>query len=148
MLAVARYVMATDDWSVLDEPGVAAVLLPYWGVGDWDGPLHAATRARLSGDYEHQYGGRFGGSGAPHFPYPSGFDLAKRLLDVDVWSPDPLMQLTETPMDQGLACDSWDAETGRVVTGAAMASMAGLLVWTAWTRLHGQRRRYEPGGTG
>ena len=132
---------------IRDEAPLGLLTLPYWGLGDWDGPLHVATRAWVSGDYEHQYAGRFGGAGAPHFPYPSGFDLANRLLDADVSSPDPLAQLTGTPMDQGLACESWDAETGRVVTGAAMASMAGLLVWTAWTRLHGQRRWNEPGDT-
>jgi hypothetical protein len=49
-------------------------------------------------------------------------------------------------MDQGLACESWDADTGIVRTGAAMASMAGLLSWAAWEHLTGRRRWDEPPG--
>ena len=48
------------------------------------------------------------------------------------------------PMDQGLACESWDVDTGRVRTGAAMASMAGLLAWTAWEHLSGPARWDRP----
>lgn len=129
---------------VRDEPPLGLLTLPYWGVGEWDGPLHRATRSWLASDYEHHYPGRFGGAGAPHFPYPSGFDLANRLLDLGASSPDPLVQFAATPMDQGLACESWDPEDGRVVTGAAMASMAGLLVWTAWARLNGERHWDDP----
>ena len=47
-------------------------------------------------------------------------------------------------MDEGMACESWDPDTGRVRTGAAMASMAGLLAWTAWARLTGRRRSHQP----
>lgn len=131
---------ADGHTEIRDEPPLGLLILPFWGVEDWDAPLHIATRSWMSADYEHQYPGPFGGAGAPHFPYPSGFDLANRLLDLDSGSPDPLAQLLRTPMDQGLACESWDPTTGRVATGAAMASMAGLLVWTAWSRMHGRTR--------
>lgn len=47
-------------------------------------------------------------------------------------------------MDRGLACESWDPGTGVVRTGAAMASMADLLSWTAWARLTGHRRWDQP----
>jgi hypothetical protein len=50
-------------------------------------------------------------------------------------------------MDQALACESWDVHTGQVRTGAAMASMAGLLAWTAWEHLEGRRRWDGPVGT-
>lgn len=117
-----------------DEPPLGLRTLPFWGLGRWDDPVHVATRRWLD---EQAYPGPYGGAGSPHFPFPSGFDLANRLLDPGCTSPDPLRQLVETPMDAGLACESWDPETGVVTTGAAMASMAGLLVWTAWARLHG-----------
>jgi hypothetical protein len=94
----------------------------------------------------YHYEGRFAGAGAPHFPFPSGFDLANRLLDHDACDGDPLEQLIATPMDRGLACESWDADTGIVRTGAAMASMAGLLSWAAWEHLTGRRRWDEPPG--
>ena len=125
---------------IRDEPPLGLRTLPFWGLAHDNGAVQAATCAWLTDGYRHYYPGPFGGSGAPHFPYPSGFDLANRLLDGDDCTGSALEALARTPMDQGLACESWDPQTGVVRTGAAMASMAGLLVWTAWARLTGQRR--------
>ena len=127
-----------------DEPPLGLRTLPFWGVGADDDPVQAATRAWLSGDNPHHYAGRFAGSGSAHFPHPSGFDLANRLLQHDLADGDPLDQLVAMPMDQGLACESWDVDTGCVRTGAAMASMAGLLAWTAWEHLAGPARWDRP----
>ena len=124
-----------------DEPPLGLRALPFWGLGRWDDPVHVATRRWLDGQ---SYPGPYGGAGSPHFPFPSGFDLANRLLDRGRTSPDPLQQLVDTPMDRGLACESWDADTGVVTTGAAMASMAGLLVWCAWARINGIDRWDRP----
>jgi len=135
-----------------DEPPLGLLTLPFWAVGGWDDPVHEATRRWLREEDPHWYDGPFGGAGAAHFPYPSGFDLANRLLAPGHADRDPLRQLVETPMDQGLACESWDPQSGQVTTGAAMASMAGLLAWTAWARLQDVprwdvplRNRSEPG---
>lgn len=128
-----------------DEPPLSLRTLPFWGLGRWDDPVHAATRRWLDG---HSYPGRYGGAGSPHFPFPSGFDLANRMLDQTTTSPDPLQEFADTPMDQGLACESWDADTGVVATGAAMASMAGLLVWCAEARRRGVDRWDRPAGEG
>jgi hypothetical protein len=129
---------------IRDEPPLGLRTLPFWGLSDESDPVQAATVQWLSREYPHHYPGPFPGAGAPHFPHPSGFDLANRLLDGDDSLGDPLLALTRTPMDQGLACESWDPDTGQVRTGAAMASMAGLLAWTAWARLTGQRRWDQP----
>lgn len=128
------------DTELRDEPPLGLLTLPYWGVGTWRDDIQQSTRRWLETDYEYCYAGPFGGLGAPHFPFPSGFDLANRLLCPEQSGVDPLQRLVDTPMDQGLACESWDPGTGQVATGAAMASMAGLLVWTTWSRLQGQRR--------
>ncbi len=129
---------------VSDEPPLGLRTLPFWGVGTNDDPVQAATRAWLSEDNPHHYQGRFAGSGSAHFPHPSGFDLANRLLDRDLIDGPPLDQLIAVPMDQGLACESWDVDTGQVRTGAAMASMAGFLAWTAWEHLSGPSRWDQP----
>ena len=120
-----------------DEPPLGLGTVPFWGLGRWDDPVHVNTRRWLREEQEYSYLGPYGGAGSPHFPYPSGFDLANRLLDRSTTAPDPLEQLVRTPMDQGLACESWHPETGEVATGAAMASMAGLLVWCAEARGQG-----------
>ena len=125
---------------IRDEPPLGLRGLPFWGLEAEDPAVQDATTAWLVSGYKHHYPGVFPGAGAPHFPFPSGFDLAARLLDGDDSLGNPLAALATTPMDQGLACESWDAETGVVRTGAAMASMGGLLAWTAWARLTGYRR--------
>ncbi|MGA3146163.1 MAG: glycoside hydrolase family 125 protein [Acidimicrobiales bacterium] len=127
-----------------DEPPLGLRTLPFWGVGANDDPVQRATSSWLSEDNPHHYQGTFGGSGSAHFPHPSGFDLASRLLEHDLVDGEPLDQLAAVPMDQGLACESWDVDTGRVRTGAAMASMAGLLAWTAWEHLSGPARWDRP----
>ena len=127
-----------------DEPPLGLRTLPYWGLGHRDDPLQTATRRWLDEANPHHYRGRFPGSGAPHFHHPSGFDLANRLLDGDRVDGDPLEQLGALPLDYGLACESWDADSGHVRTGAAMASMAGLLAWTAWEHLSGRSRWDDP----
>ncbi|HUD17715.1 MAG TPA: glycoside hydrolase family 125 protein, partial [Acidimicrobiales bacterium] len=139
---------AEGNTETRDEPPLGLRTLPYWGVGTVDDPVNRATRAWLADHNPHRVAGRFPGAGSPHFPHPSGFDLANRLLVGDAADGDPLDQLVEVPMDEGLACESWDVDTGQVRTGAAMASMAGLLVWTAWEHLAGRRRWDQPPGHG
>ena len=128
-----------------DEPPLGLGAAPFWGLGRWDDPVHVRTRRWLRDEQTHRYEGPYAGAGSAHFPYPSGFDLANRLLDRSATSPDPLEQLMTTPMDQGLACESWDPHTGVVTTGAAMASMAGLLVFCAWARIRGVDQWEERG---
>jgi hypothetical protein len=127
-----------------DEPPLSLRTLPYWGLGHRDDGVQTATRAWLDSENPHHYRGAYPGTGAAHFPHPSGFDLANRMLDGDMVDGDPLEQLATLPLDHGLACESWDVDTGVVRTGAAMASMAGLLAWTAWERLSGRTRWDEP----
>jgi hypothetical protein len=126
-----------------DEPPLSLSTLPFWGLFQPDDPRQVGTRHWLAADNPFQYDGAFPGAGSPHFPFPSGFDLANRLLMSNDGA-DPLQQLVETSMDNGLGCESWDPLTGRVATGAAMASMAGLLTWAAWSRLTGRVRWDQP----
>ena len=138
---------------IRDEPPAGLRMLAFWGLRAGEEPgadplatdaVQAATVRWVTDGNAHHYPGAFGGAGAPHFPHPSGFDLGSRLLTGDDSLGDALTALARTPMDQGLACESWDPDTGVVRTGAAMASMGGLLAWTAWARLTGYRRWDRP----
>lgn len=129
---------------VRDEPPLSLRNLPYWGLCATDDAQQVGTRAWLARNNRFRYDGAYPGAGSSHFPYPSGFDLANRLLDRDDTFGDATEQLVNTPMDHGLACESWDPATGVVRTGAAMASMAGLLTWTTWARLTGRGIWHEP----
>jgi hypothetical protein len=127
---------------IRDEPPLSLLTLPYWGLCDAQDARQRATRRWLETDNPYRYAGDHPGAGSPHFPFPSGFDLANRLLTDP--GDGPLQQLVTTPMDHGLGCESWDSTTGVVTTGAAMASMAGLLTWTAWSRLTGRSIWHAP----
>ena len=106
-----------------DEPPLGLGTVPFWGLGRWDDPVHVNTRRWLREEQEYSYAGPYGGAGSPHFPYPSGFDLANRLLDRGSDAPEPLEQLVRTPMDQG-----WPASRGtpRPVTSPRAPP------WPAW----------------
>ncbi len=129
-----------------DEPPLSLRTLPYFGLVEENDPVQQATLRWLTQDNPFHFEGAFAGSGSAHFPYPSGFDLANRMLDGDETDGTALQQFQLMPMDQGLGCESWDVATGEVRTGAAMASMSGLLAWTAWDRLCGQQRWDRPPG--
>jgi hypothetical protein len=128
---------ASGDKEVRDEPPLGLAGLPFWGLCDARDPRQQATDRWLDVDNPFHYDGTFPGSGSPHFPFPSGFHLAHDLLAAHRGG-DPLARLVATPMDNGLGCESWHPDTGRVATGAAMASMGGLLTWTAWSRMTGR----------
>jgi hypothetical protein len=112
---------------MLDLPGASWSLFPYYHFCTSDDPIYQNALRWISSPHNPYYfPGRFGGAGAAHFPYPSSFDLANRLLRRDPRALDDLHQL---PMDQGLCCESYDPDTGVVRTGAAFASMAGFLAF-------------------
>lgn len=129
-----------------DEPPLGLRLLSYLGLCGNDDPTYLATVRWTTERNPFYFPGPHGGAGAPHFPYPSGFDLASRLLTDARDERGPLAELCSLPLDHGLGCESWDSHTGKVRTGAAMASMSGLLAWTAWARIIGHRHWRQPLG--
>ena len=99
-----------------------------------DDPLYLNSLQWIYSEHNpHYYPGPFGGAGAAHFPFPSTFDLANRLLRKDPAAVELLKQLK---LDQGLACELFDPQTGVVRTGAAFATLAGFLAYAIsrlWT---------------
>ncbi|WP_376790986.1 glycoside hydrolase family 125 protein [Thermoflexus sp.] len=125
-----------------EEPPGSLRLLAYYGFCDPADPVYQNTVRWLSSPANpYFFPGPFGGPGSPHFPFPGVFDLANRLLT----DPDPavLELVRKAPMDNGLACESIDPQTGVVRTGAAMASLAGFLAWALWARARGHRNFFE-----
>jgi hypothetical protein len=134
-----RWAWAVDsagnpEWR--DEPPLGLRTLRYW---TQSGAALDATDNWLVTDYDFHYEGAFPGAGAPHFASPSSFDLGNRMLTDNHDLGDPVLALVNTPLDGGVACESWDPHTGHAVTGAAMASVAGFLAWTAWAHATGHR---------
>lgn len=135
---------ASGHQELREEPPLSLRLLPYLGFCAFDDPRQIATLRWITTQYGYYYAGEFSGAGAPHFPFPSGFDLAARLLTEADDDGELLDYLLGVPMDNGLGCESWDPHSGQVRTGAAMASMSGYLAWCWWARMNNHRRWDSP----
>ncbi len=127
-----RYVYSFDpgnSYSYGDEPAGSLLLLPYLGFCSRQDALWQATAMWiLSEDHPYHYGGNFPGEGSAHFPFPSGFGLANRILS-GLLRPmgDALMILEQAPLDYGYAPESFDSKTGIARTGIGFASLAGFI---------------------
>lgn len=72
--------------------------------------------------------GRFSTPTCPHARHPWLLSVAAGLLN---GRREYLRLLAEAPLDSGFACETFDAETGRVRTGPAFATCAGFVAWAA-----------------
>lgn len=112
---------------VYDEPPGSLQLLPYYGFCEADDPIWQNTVAMIRSE---EYAYSFAGSpiaeiGCPHAPYPWVLSLCNSLLtghEAQTWR-----ELEHMEMDNGIACESVDADSGVCTTGAAFATCAGFL---------------------
>lgn len=115
---------------IADEPPGSLELLTYYGFCPRDDEIWLNTVAWLhSRDNPYRYSGvPFPGLGCPHAAHPFVMSLFNALLG---GLPDRIEEaagvLRRAPLDNGLACESFDRRTGEVKTGAAFATCAGFL---------------------
>lgn len=135
--------------AVYDDPAGSLALLPFLGFCSADDPLWQATLEFLrSSRYPFWLGDR---------PYPG---LASRrhpgaaalaALCSDLLGPrreEALELLRRLPLDEAIACEAWDPDSGRPVRGPHYAALAGFLGWTLWNALEGSGEAVSPPGTG
>lgn len=122
-----------------DEPPGSLELLPLYGFVDRDDPVYANT-VRWIHSRHNPYGpgdGRFATPSCPHAPYAWTLSVAGGLLcGRREW----LERLPLLPLDAGLACETFDPETGELRTGAAFATCAGFLAFAVRTAAGDARR--------
>lgn len=112
-------------FQLYDDPPGSLLLLPYYGFCSSDHPAYLTTARRVrSLSNPWFFGGRFAAPGSAHSPDPWPMAVVNDLLVDRV---EALEWLRQAEMDGGLACESVDAQTGRVKTGGAFATFAGLL---------------------
>lgn len=112
---------------VYDEPPGSLQLLSYYGFCGADDEVWKNTVAMIrSKDYKYSfYGSNIAEIGCPHAPYPWVLSLCNSLLcghKEQAWR-----ELEIIKMDNGIACESVDAQAGECTTGAAFATCAGFL---------------------
>ncbi len=123
---------------VYDEPPGSLQLLPYYGFCERTDVIWQNTvRMIRSADYKFSFAGKpIAEIGCPHAPWPWVLSLCNSLLCGH--AEQALRELTIMPMDNGIACESVDADTGECTTGSAFATCAGFLCHALLTacRLH------------
>ena len=125
-----EYVWAVDgngNYDIYDEPPGSLILLPYYGFCTVDDPVYRKTVERINdASYEYSFSGcPFAAAGCAHAPHPWVLSLINEFKVFR--SPDALDKLLRAPMDEKIACESIDENTGEAATGRAFATCAGFL---------------------
>jgi len=120
------------NFLIADNPPGSLLLLPYYGFCNYDDKLYLNTAKWINSDLNpYHFKGRFEGNGNEHAENPHVFHICNKLLT----DPDfPIDYIADIPLDDGLACESYDKDTGLVSTGAAFASAAGFLAYSIYLR--------------
>ncbi|MFZ5815043.1 MAG: glycoside hydrolase family 125 protein [Bacillota bacterium] len=122
-----------------DEPPGSLQMLPFHGFCGWDDPVYLATLAFIrSPEYRHAFTGTpFEELGCTHAEHPWILSAANSLL-MPMRRERARWLITHAPMDNGIACEAIDEQTGEVRTGAAFATCAGYLSYAIWTAFGGK----------
>jgi hypothetical protein len=121
---------------LLDEPPGSLALLAHYGFCPAGDPVYRNTLRWIdSADNPHRGpAGRFQTASCVHAPYSWTLSLANMLLSGRGERAAEILR--KAPLDDGLACESFDADTGRPVTGRHFATCAGFLGYAlcSWLR--------------
>ena len=112
---------------VYDEPPGSLQLLPYYEFCSYEDEIWQNTVDMIrSPAYPYSFSDRrIAEIGCPHAPYPWILSLSNSLLcghAKTAWQ-----ELACLEMDNGIACESIDPDSGECTTGAAFATCAGFL---------------------
>lgn len=115
-----------------DEPPGSLLLLPHYGFCDVVDSVWKNTRDWIySPDYAHSFAGKaFEEVGCGHAPHPWVLAAVNSLLAGQ--KDRALKFLKRSKMDNGLASESVDENTGESATGEAFATCAGFLAYGLW----------------
>lgn len=136
------YLWATDldgKQVIYDEPPGSLQLLPYWGFCSFDDPVWKNTASLIrASSYEYSFAGEpIAEIGCAHAPHPWILSLCNSLLCGHEQS--ALAHLALCRMDNGLACESVDSQTGLCTTGEAFATCAGFLSYALYMAIRPDR---------
>lgn len=115
-----------------DDPPGSLILLPYYRFCENDDLILKNTYDFIySPKNKYFYKSITGNSvGCEHTPYPWLIGILNEILSFKTKG--RLEQLSDLKLDNGFACESFDLNTGQVLTGEAFATCAGLLGYTIY----------------
>ena len=120
-------------YDIYDEPPGSLLLLPFYGFCRENDPVWQATVDMIR---DESYALSFAGHpiaeiGCKHAPHPWILSICNSLLSGHAES--ALLHLSRTPLDNGVACESVNEDTGLCETGEAFATCAGFLSYALYT---------------
>ncbi len=116
-------------WDIYDEPPGSLLLLPFYGFCDTDDEVWRNTAETIRGrDYPLSFSGHpIAEIGCRHAAHPWLLSICNSLLSGHAGS--ALRHLKLTSLDNGIACESINEDTGLCETGEAFATCAGFLAF-------------------
>ena len=123
-------------YDLYDEPPGSLLLLPWYGFCE---PTDEAWRNTVALIRDRDYAFSFADKplaeiGCLHAPHPWVLSICNSLLCG--YADSALRHLRLTRMDNGVACESVNEDTGECETGEAFATCAGFLAYALWETLH------------
>lgn len=117
------------NWDIYDEPPGSLQLLPFYGFCDLGNNIWKNTVSMIR---DRNYPLSFADYtiaeiGCKHAPHPWILSICNSLLSGHAET--ALLHLCATTMDNGVACESVNEESGECTTGAAFATCAGFLAF-------------------
>lgn len=132
------FAWALDDQrraQLLDQPPGSLQLLAYYGFCEADDPIYVNTVNWIHSEHNPDYcSGAFAAPGCEHAPHPWPMAAAYDLL-VGSRRERGLRFFKDVTMDNGIACETVDRDTGVVKTGAGFATAAGIIGYALYRGL-------------
>lgn len=128
------------NWDVYDEPPGSLQLLPFYGFCPADTKIYMNTVDVIRcPDYPYSFSScNIAEIGCTHAPHPWVLSIANGLLCGRTYIGREI--LLKANMDNGIACESVDENTGESTSGDAFATCAGFLAYSIY---HSFRRQWE-----
>ena len=119
-------------FDIYDEPPGSLLLLPFYGFCEENDPIWQTTAAMIRDEsYPLSFAGHpIAEIGCKHAPHPWILSICNSLLSGHADS--ALLHLSRTPLDNGVACESVNEDTGLCETGEAFATCAGFLSYALY----------------
>lgn len=119
-------------FDIYDEPPGSLLLLPFYGFCEESDPIWQNTAAMIRDEsYPLSFAGHpIAEIGCKHAPHPWILSICNSLLSGHADS--ALLHLSRTPLDNGVACESVNEDTGLCETGEAFATCAGFLSYALY----------------
>lgn len=125
----ARAIDLRGNYGLGDDPEGSLQLLTYLGFCSQDNPIYKNTLQWIHSEHNPQsgQGGKFAAPTTATETSPSILSIVNDLLIGHV--EEALDFIRRTEMDNGIACESVDRNTGKAASGMAHASLAGYLAF-------------------